>query len=1528
MKKKLISTLLALSIVVGMLPTMTFAETSYISVSTEQSLRDAIENADGTTADPTIIQIANNIVISEAIYLDNSASDTAIIIHGATGEEVISCDNTNGITMFNFSSQENSYLTVTFDNITLDGNSNNRLVQGTYTTSYAGVSIIMEDGTTFRNAAGTTSDGTALGSGAAVYVNGGLDAKFIMNGGVIENCTNTSKYSAVATWYGYIEINDGIFRNNTGVYAGAISALGGELHLNGGEFYNNSSYGTNRRGGVAFINGGCSCYLDGSVIFYDNYDLVTSYGTPAKVDLYRNGATAMIYVDDALENDVYIENYYGKTTAPFVSTGGYEFSESDAEKVLIDNTSKIVVVSDDKSELQIVDAAYVVYNSNTSDPEECVIKVAEDTVDPADMSLAYNMFENGTSIFAGWYETANLSGDEVTTATSGSTYYAKWKDIDGIEITSEPTNTAYTVFDTFDTAGMEVKESYNDDSTGEVITEYTVSYENGNAFAMGDETVTITAMVDDEVYSTTVDITVAKADSLNFASIPVAQKYNNETAQTVNLVVAVPDDSGYMTYEAGESSSTDNNASVSVYSVTEDTLTYKISGGTVNEVVTIPVTISSTNYEDSTVNVVVTLTALDLQANLYIISTDTMDYNDTLDLQVSGGTTNGTVTYTVADTTGSATIDGSTLTADGAGTITVTATMAGNENYADVSVNQIIKIAKIDQTAITFTNSESVNFGETLALAVEGGSTDGDVTYTVTGGTGSATIVGSTLTATGAGTVTVTATKAGNDNYEDVSVEQTIAIAKIDQTAIVFTNDENNLNVGETLELAVTGGSTDGDVAYTVTDGTSSATIVGSTLTATGVGTVTVTATMYGGENYNDTTTTMTINIVDTIATATISGSVEYGNTGSVDLSTWAELDGADFTIDSITNEDYLSSYEIASDTLAFTFINDSTIVGEDVVVYITVSSTYYDDFTIEVTLTVEQIYVTVSFDSNDGVTVADKEVALGYALELLPTTTLDGYTFDGWYVYGDENQTIIDTTYTFATDTTLVAKWTSIVVNDEDDDVLDSDSNYTVESDTVIVEVEVTTNGTTASTTIETSSITDAITVATSNEYITTVLISVDIADDIETAEVKLPTSALSTIADSSDVEFLVIETNIGTLSIPSTTLATLVTNTGSETNITVTLDKVANENLSAEQQEVADAFELIYDFTIKTEDDNDVEFGANNETIQVSIPFANDDGKKVRVHYIAEDGTLTEIDSEYIDGNVVFDAPHFSVYAISIAEDIVVTFDAGSGTASYTTAYAIAGDTLATSYVIVDDTEVHPTTLPTATRSGYTFKGWYDADGYAVDFDTTVFEVDTIVTASWSKKSSNTGSTTTTTTVTEEETKTFSDVDADAYYADAIAWALENGITNGISDTEFGVGQAGAREQVMTFLWRLAGEPTSESENIFTDLDADGYYYDAIIWAIENGITNGMTETVFGVDATCTRAQIVTFLYRYAGEPTTDADSSFADVADDIYYASAVAWAVENGVTNGTADDTFSPDADCTREQIVTFLYRFATM
>ena len=172
-----------------------------------------------------------------------------------------------------------------------------------------------------------------------------------------------------------------------------------------------------------------------------------------------------------------------------------------------------------------------------------------------------------------------------------------------------------------------------------------------------------------------------------------------------------------------------------------------------------------------------------------------------------------------------------------------------------------------------------------------------------------------------------------------------------------------------------------------------------------------------------------------------------------------------------------------------------------------------------------------------------------------------------------------------------------------------------------------------------------------------------------------------------------------------------------------------------------------------------------------------------------------------------------------------------------------------------------------------------------------------------------------------------TYSDVPAGAYYYEPVKWATLNEITTGTSRTTFSPSVACTRAQVVTFLWRAAGKPEpSLDTSTFTDVDKNSYYYKAVLWAVENGITTGYNSTTFGPNDSCTRCQVVTFLYRDAGQPSVSGITNpFTDIGSSEYYTNAVLWAYKNGITTGTTATTFSPNNTCLREHVVTFLYRW---
>ena len=174
------------------------------------------------------------------------------------------------------------------------------------------------------------------------------------------------------------------------------------------------------------------------------------------------------------------------------------------------------------------------------------------------------------------------------------------------------------------------------------------------------------------------------------------------------------------------------------------------------------------------------------------------------------------------------------------------------------------------------------------------------------------------------------------------------------------------------------------------------------------------------------------------------------------------------------------------------------------------------------------------------------------------------------------------------------------------------------------------------------------------------------------------------------------------------------------------------------------------------------------------------------------------------------------------------------------------------------------------------------------------------------------------------EEPSRVFVDVKTGDYFYDAVLWAVGKGITNGTSAETFSPEAPCTRAQIVTFLWRAAGSPVVNYAMNMTDVAADAYYAEAVRWALSEGITTGTSDHTFSPDAVCTREQAVTFLYRAAGSPAVSGESAFEDVGADAYYARAVAWAAQNGVTNGISQALFGTGSDCTRAQIVTFLYR----
>ena len=483
---------------------------------------------------------------------------------------------------------------------------------------------------------------------------------------------------------------------------------------------------------------------------------------------------------------------------------------------------------------------------------------------------------------------------------------------------------------------------------------------------------------------------------------------------------------------------------------------------------------------------------------------------------------------------------------------------------------------------------------------------------------------------------------------------------------------------------------------------------------------------------------------------------------------------------------------------------------------------------------------------------------------------------------------------------------------------------------------------------------------------------------------ELVLPGSLLEALSESDKADSLTITTEDASISMSSSVLDTVASAITGEDIVAVKLSAVEKEDLNEDQKAALnsitqDAVIVEVSLVITHADGTETELHQLGGNVEVTVPYAGGvpEGKYIVVCYLSDDGNVTYVRATYNaeTQQVTFTTNHFSNYAVFVSGDPAVVVEGGSGSGLYaegttvtikadsksgytfagwevvsggvTLADATAAETTFTmpaanvelkaaytrvtsgggggvsTYTLTFDTnggskidsvsKTSGTTIDLAgyitTRAGYDFDGWY-SDAKLTDKVTSVkLTKDMTVYAKWSEKGGE---------------NPFTDVADDAYYADAVIWAVGEGITSGTTAATFTPNAPCTRAQAVTFLWRAAGSPEPESMSSFADVPADSYYAKAVAWAVEQGITKGTSDTTFSPNATCTRAQIVTFLWRSQKSPASDGVNPFTDVAADAYYANAVLWAAENGITGGTTATTFSPSSTCTRAQIVTFLYR----
>ena len=321
------------------------------------------------------------------------------------------------------------------------------------------------------------------------------------------------------------------------------------------------------------------------------------------------------------------------------------------------------------------------------------------------------------------------------------------------------------------------------------------------------------------------------------------------------------------------------------------------------------------------------------------------------------------------------------------------------------------------------------------------------------------------------------------------------------------------------------------------------------------------------------------------------------------------------------------------------------------------------------------------------------------------------------------------------------------------------------------------------------------------------------------------------------------------------------------------------------------------------------DLQTGLDNSyTYTVIHMFTTD----MKGHTVGNTESITPVKGE---NGISFKVDSLSPFAIGWYKNTPTPGGGGGGGGGAVSTYTLTFDTNGGS-AIDKITKDSGTTIDLATykptRTGYTFAGWFSDKALTKAVTSVKLTANTTVYAKWTQNGGT-------------AQNPFVDVKEGAYYYDAVLWAVEQKITSGTSATTFSPDASCTRAQMVTFLWRAAGSPKVENgKNPFTDVQADAYYYDAVLWAVEKGVTSGTSATTFSPDATVTRGQTVTFLYRNAGSPEVSGTMPFTDVEADAYYAKAVQWAVQQKITTGTSETTFSPMSDCTRGQIVTFLYR----
>ena len=827
-----------------------------------------------------------------------------------------------------------------------------------------------------------------------------------------------------------------------------------------------------------------------------------------------------------------------------------------------------------------------------------------------------------------------------------------------------------------------------------------------------------------------------------------------------------------------------------------------------------------------------------------------------------------------------------------AGSYTATATSLGNDNYQlpdDTTTTFSIARREVTVTAGTYEVSKIYDGG------LSAGTADGELTVTGILDADSGVTVNATPGAYtspnvgGQDTVAVSLTLSGdtNNNYQlashTVTVPCTITAKPISiNTATATNRDYEANNTSVEADVTFTGAvnplakNTDYTVAGTMADADA------------GTGkTVDVTVTLLN-ENYaladNSTTTTVTINKIAYPGITAANGSAMYGNSGRVDLSNYL-ADGYVIGAITKTNGDIFTGAPGMDGTaLTFSFANVPANVGQTAVITVPVTgTTNYDPYSIAVTVTVEAKTVpTVTAP-----TAAAGLIYSGEAQTLISAGSTTGGEMQYSLTSGTGYSAVLPTAVN-AGDYTVYYK---VVGNSDYADVAENSLTVTIGKREV--------TATPKDVTITRGSAIPAF------ELIYTGLLGED------------------TLTPGADPTFTCFEAD-GTTAVSTGTAAGTYTITWTNANIfdgetnyrvvaapgTLTIN---NPSYSGDSSSTTT--------TEKNPDGSTTTTVTDKATGTVTETTKNTDGSTAVVE-TKKDGTVTETNktADGTTGTVVTDKNGTVTEVKSSVSSAAAREAAKTGEAVTlpveVPAVSSTGDAPAVEVSVPKSAGSVKVEIPVEKVTPGTVAVIVHADGTEEIVKTSIpTENGVVLTLAGSA-----------TVKIVDNAKAFVDIHLVNHWAeDAVDFASARGITGGTSDTTFSPNASCTRAQIVTFLWRAAGSPEPENLSDFSDVSADAYYAKAVAWALENGITGGTGNGMFSPDATCTRSQSVTFLYRAAGSPTASDDIAFGDVTAESYYADAVAWAAQNGITSGIGSGLFGPANECSRAQIVTFLYRW---